>query len=71
MVHLFCHGTVQIAMLSTFMVLYTSFLKADGPVFMGGFGFESCLRIWRTAPEAIGNSFLFSLPASIFKFGWA
>ena len=62
-VHLFCHGTVLIAMLPTFVVVYTSFLKTNGPVFVGGFGFESYLRAWRTAPEAIGNSFLFSLCA--------
>ena len=62
-VHLFCHGTVLLAMLPTFVVVYTSFLKTNGPVFVGGFGLESYLRAWRTAPEAIGNSFLFSLCA--------
>ncbi len=62
-VHVFCHGTVLIAMLPTFVVVYTSFLKTNGPVFVGGFGFESYLRIWRTAPDAIFNSFLFSLCA--------
>ena len=62
-VHLFCHGTVLIAMLPTFVVIYTSFLKTNGPVFVGGFGLESYVRAWRTAPDAIGNSFLFSLSA--------
>lgn len=62
-VHVFCHATVLIAMLPTLVVVYTSFLKTNGPVFVGGFGFESYLRIWRTAPEAITNSFVFSLAA--------
>jgi iron(III) transport system permease protein len=64
-VHLFCHATVLIAMLPTLVVVYTSFLKTNGPVFVGGFGFESYIRAWRTTPEAIGNSFLFSLAAVV------
>lgn len=58
--HGFCHGVVLIAMLPTLVVVYTSFLKTNGPVFVGGFGLESYGRIWRTAPDAIGNSFLFA-----------
>ncbi|SDK87461.1 ABC transporter permease [Aliiruegeria lutimaris] len=62
-VHLFCHGAVLIAMLPNLVVVYTSFLKTNGPVFVGGFGMESYARMWRQAPEAIGNSFLFALAA--------
>jgi iron(III) transport system permease protein len=62
-VHLFSHGIVLLAMLPMAVVVYTSFLKTNGPVFVGGYGLESYQRIWRVAPEAIGNSFLFSLLA--------
>ncbi|WP_231701155.1 ABC transporter permease [Aliiruegeria sabulilitoris] len=64
-VHLFCHGAVLIAMLPNLVVVYTSFLKTNGPVFVGGFGLESYARMWRQAPEAIGNSFLFAFSAVV------
>lgn len=64
-VHGFCHGVVLLAMLPTLVVIYTSFLKTNGPVFVGGYGLESYARILRDAPEAIGNSFLFSIAAVI------
>ena len=64
-VHGFCHGVVLTAMLPTLVVVYTSFLKTNGPVFVGGFGLESYERMWRQAPEAIGNSFLFALSAVV------
>ncbi len=63
--HVFCHGIVLIAMLPTLVVVYTSFLKTNGPVFIGGYGLESYERILRTAPEAISNSFVFSLGAVV------
>lgn len=50
----------MIAMLRTLVVVFTSFLKTNGPVFVGGFGPESYARILRAAPEVIGNSFLLS-----------
>jgi iron(III) transport system permease protein len=64
-IHAFCHGVVLVAMFPTLVVVYTSFLKTNGPVFVGGYGFESYARIWRTAPEAVGNSFLFALAAVV------
>lgn len=64
-VHAFCHGVVLIAMFPTLVVVYTSFLKTNGPVFVGGFGLESYDRIWRVAPEAIGNSFMFAIAAVV------
>ena len=64
-VHAFCHGVVLIAMLPTMVVIYTSFLQTNGPVFTGGFGLESYRRILDDAPEAIANSFLFSLAAVV------
>lgn len=64
-VHGFCHGVVLIAMLPTLVVVYTSFLKTNGPVFVGGYGLESYARIVRTAPEAIANSFIFATAAVV------
>lgn len=64
-VHLFSHGVVLIAMLPTLVVVYTSFLKTNGPVFVGGFGLESYARILDDAPEAIANSFLFATIAAL------
>ncbi len=64
-VHLFCHGVVLLAMLPNLVVIYTSFLKTKGPVFVGGFGLESYTRILRDTPDAIANSFLFSLAAVV------
>ncbi|TNF18999.1 MAG: iron ABC transporter permease [Rhodobacteraceae bacterium] len=64
-VHVFCHGVVLVAMLPTLVVIYTSFLQTNGPVFTGGFGFESYRRILHDAPQAITNSFLFSLAAVV------
>ncbi len=63
--HAFCHGVVLVAMLPTLVVIYTSFLQTKGPVFTGGFGLESYRRILHDAPEAIANSFLFSMAAVV------
>lgn len=64
-VHLFCHGVVLLAMLPNIVVIYTSFLKTKGPVFVGGFGLESYQRLIHDIPEAIRNSFVFSLAAVV------
>ncbi|MDO5898060.1 ABC transporter permease [Agrobacterium sp. Azo12] len=62
-VHGFCYLVVFIAMLPAFTVVYTSFLETSGPVFTGNFGLGSYERILRDSPQAIYNSFLFSLAA--------
>lgn len=64
-VHVFCHGVVLLAMLPNLVVIYTSFLKTNGPVFVGGYGLESYARILRDTPDAIANSFLFSFAAVV------
>lgn len=64
-VHVFCHAVVLIAMLPNLVVVYTSFLKTNGPVFVGGYGLESYGRILHDTPDAIRNSFLFSLAAVV------
>ncbi|WP_298822735.1 iron ABC transporter permease [uncultured Roseibium sp.] len=66
LVHVLSHGIVILAMIPSAVVVYTSFLKTNGPVFVGGFGLESYQRIWRDAPEAITNSFVFAISAVVF-----
>ncbi|MES0811061.1 iron ABC transporter permease [Roseibium sp. SCPC15] len=61
--HTFCYAVVIIAMLPTFVVIYTSFLETNGPVFTGEYGLSSYKRVLLDAPEAIYNSFRFSLTA--------
>ncbi len=63
LVHGFCYLVVFVAMLPAFTVVFTSFLATNGPVFSGGFGLGSYERILRDSPQAIYNSFLFSLAA--------
>lgn len=63
--HAFCFGVVIIAMLPTLVVMYTSFLQTNGPVFTGEFGFSSYQRVLSDSPEAIFNSFRFALAAVV------
>ena len=63
LVHLYCYAVVFVAMAPTFVVVYTSFLETNGPVFTGNFGLSSYARVWSDAPEAIFNSFRFALIA--------
>jgi iron(III) transport system permease protein len=63
LIHTYCYTVVFVAMLPTVVVIYTSFLQTNGPVFSGGFGLSSYARVLSDAPEAILNSFLFALTA--------
>ena len=63
MMHLYCYLVALIAMSPTFVVIYTSFLETSGPVFTGDYGLNSYRRVLADAPEAILNSFKFSLMA--------
>lgn len=64
-VHCFCFGVVIIAMLPNIVVMYTSFLETNGPVFTGNFGLTSYSRVLADAPEAIFNSFRFAIAAVV------
>lgn len=66
LVHMFCYAVVFVAMAPTLVVVYTSFLKTKGPVFIGGYGMQSYQRVIADAPEAIFNSFLFAFTAVVF-----
>lgn len=64
-IHIFCFAVVIIAMLPTLVVMYTSFLETNGPVFTGEFGLSSYVRVLSDAPEAIFNSFRFAFAAVV------
>lgn len=64
-VHVYCYAVVCIAMAPTFVVVYTSVLETNGPVFTGGYGLTSYVRVLADAPEAILNSFKFALMAVV------
>lgn len=63
LMHAYCYAVVILAMAPTLVVIYTSFLETKGPVFTGGYGLSSYYRVLSDAPEAIINSFKFSLVA--------
>ncbi len=63
-IHAFCYAVVGLAMLPIAVVIYTSFLQTNGPVFSGGFGLNSYLRVVREVPDVIFNTFRFSLLAT-------
>ncbi|MFN4170304.1 MAG: ABC transporter permease [Pseudorhodobacter sp.] len=63
LVHLFCYGVVIVAMAPTLVVIYTSFLETNGPVFTGNYGINSYTRVMGDSLPAIFNSFKFALIA--------
>ena len=63
LVHGVTYAIALAGMVPAFVVIWTSFLATNGPVFSGGFGLDSYRRIWSEAPDAIANSFLFALCA--------
>lgn len=64
-VHALCYSIVALATMPIAVVIYTSFLETNGPVFTGGFGLNSYARVIREVPDVIVNTFKFSLVATI------
>ena len=64
-IHTLCYAVVGLATLPIAVVIYTSFLQTKGPVFSGGFGFNSYARVIQEVPEVIVNTFRFSLLATL------
>ena len=62
-VHALCYLIVFLSSLPSLVVIYNSFRKTSGPVFKPGFGLDSYRRIINDVPEAIFNSFVFSVSA--------
>ncbi|WP_045392927.1 iron ABC transporter permease [Falsirhodobacter sp. alg1] len=63
LVHGVSYGIALAGMVPAFVVIWTSFLATNGPVFSGGFGLDSYRRIMAEAPDAVMNSFIFALCA--------
>ncbi|MBU2888088.1 iron ABC transporter permease [Celeribacter halophilus] len=63
LVHVMSYSIALAGMIPSFVVIWTSFLATNGPVFSGGFGLDSYRRIMAEAPEAVKNSFIFALCA--------
>ncbi len=63
LVHGICYLIVFLSSLPSIVVIYNSFRNTSGPVFQPGFGLDSYRRIIREVPDAIINSFTFSLAA--------
>jgi len=63
--HAVCYGIVALAILPIAVVVYTSFLKTQGPVFLNAFGLTSYDRVLREIPDVIANTFLYSLLATL------
>jgi len=64
-VHSLCYSIVALATMPIAVVIYTSFLETNGPVFTGGFGLNSYARVIREVPDVIVNTFKFSLLATL------
>lgn len=64
-VHALSYSIVAMATLPIAVVVYTSFLQTNGPVFSGGFGFNSYARVIQEVPDVIANTFRFSLIATL------
>ncbi len=61
--HAACYLIAFAGFLPSMVVVWTSFRKTSGPVFVPGFGVESYAKILREVPQVIGNSALYSLVA--------
>ncbi len=64
-VHTLCYGVIALATLPIAVVIYTSFLQTQGPVFSGGFGLNSYARVINEVPDVVLNTFSFSLIATL------
>ena len=63
--HAVCYAIVALATLPIAVVIYTSFLQTNGPVFSGGFGLNSYARVIQEVPDVIANTFRFALIATV------
>ncbi len=63
LVHGVCYLIVFLSSLPSIVVIFNSFRNTSGPVFQPGLGLDSYRRIIHEVPDAIINSFTFSLSA--------
>lgn len=65
LIHAGCYGVIALATLPIAVVVYTSFLQTQGPVFSGGFGLNSYARVMTEVPDVIFNTFRFAMIATL------
>ncbi|MDR3050725.1 MAG: iron ABC transporter permease [Oscillospiraceae bacterium] len=61
--HLYCYVLVGIAMLPQFYVLYTSFQKTNGKIFVPGYSLQSYADAFRQLGKSIWNTYWLALVA--------
>lgn len=61
-----CYSIVLVSVIPSIVVVYTSFLQTNGPVFTGGFGLNSYNRVIHEISRAVLNSFVFAGVAVLF-----
>jgi iron(III) transport system permease protein len=61
--HLFVYLIVFLAALPQFVVIYTSFLKTNGRIFVQGFSFDSYISAFSKMGSSITNTYLYSIAA--------
>lgn len=64
-VHLFIYTLVALLMIPQLVVIYTSFLKTSGSIFVDGYSLDSYRTIFDSLGTAISNTYLFSTTAMI------
>ena len=64
-VHLFIYTLVALSMIPQLVVIYTSFLKTSGSIFVDGYSLDSYRTIFDSLGTAISNTYLFSTTAMI------
>ena len=63
--HLVCYFIIFLSTLPLAVIVYFSFRRTSGPVFVDGFGLDSYIRIFRDVPRTMINTVLFSLAAIV------
>ena len=63
--HLYIYGIVLLAIIPQITVIYTSFLKTNGSVFVSGFSLNSYRTMFSKMASTIGNTYLYSFAAII------
>lgn len=64
-VHLFIYTLVALSMIPQLVVIYTSFLKTSGSIFVDGYSLDSYRTIFDSLGTAISHTYLFSTTAMI------
>ena len=63
--HVLIYALVAVSMIPQLVVIYTSFLKTSGSIFVDGYSLDSYRTIFENLGTAISNTYLFSTTAMI------